>query len=143
AAGRIVVETATCWGIVSMLSGSYLWWPRRKERVWGVWLPRVSGGMRTVRRDWHTVPVMHLSFAVLAIMLTGLLFTTVWGSVYHLSNALTGGYPDFYLSPPQSVGTGLDGAPARLPLDRVWTIAHESYPFEGRRFSLNLPHAGT
>ena len=39
--GRIVVELTTCWTMVLVATGIYLWWPRKANQLWGVWLPRL------------------------------------------------------------------------------------------------------
>lgn len=42
--GDRIVELAACWGIVLVVTGIYLWWPRRKTKFWGVVLPRFFEG---------------------------------------------------------------------------------------------------
>lgn len=139
--GRIVVETATCWGIISMLSGLYLWWPRKKEKLWGVWLPRIRGRFRTVLRDWHTVPAMYFSLFVLAIMGSGLLFTLIWGTAWFAGNAFTGGLPDYYLAPPRSDVPEAE-SPELLSFDAAYARAREHFDFSTITHSVHLPHAG-
>lgn len=138
--GRFAVEIATCWGIVSMLTGIYLWWPRKKEKLWGVWLPRIKGSFRTVLRDWHTVPGVYLALFVIAIMVTGLLFTRVWGTGFRIGVAVFGGFPEFYLSPPQSAPVDNHDAHERIGLDEAFAAANTAYPFEGRSYGIDLPH---
>lgn len=53
--GRIVVELTTCWTIVLAATGMYLWWPRRWNQLWGVWLPRLRRKPYVVLRDLHSV----------------------------------------------------------------------------------------
>ena len=141
--GRLLVEFASCWAILSVLSGLYLWWPRRKERVYGVWLPRVRANLRRLLRDWHTVPGMYLSLATLAILVSGLLFTQIWGIAYRAANAVTGGFPDFYLSPPTSATDR--PLPDRPPvdIDAAFAVASRTFDFEGRSFSIEIPHPDT
>jgi uncharacterized iron-regulated membrane protein len=54
--GRIIVELATSWGIILIVTGLYLWWPRGRNQALGVWLPRLRGKSYVIWRDWHTVP---------------------------------------------------------------------------------------
>jgi uncharacterized iron-regulated membrane protein len=82
--GRIIVELVTCWTIVLLVSGAYLWWPRN-GRVWGVWLPRLGAKPYAVLRDLHAVAGFYLLPIAIAIALTGLLYTFVWGSGYFLA----------------------------------------------------------
>lgn len=140
--GRIVTETATCWGIVSVLTGLYLWWPRKQEKVWGVWLPRIRGAARTVLKDWHTVPALYLSLILLVIMVTGLFFSHLWGTGYRAFAFFSGGVPEFYLSPPKStIPAVVDTMP--LSLDAVSDIASRRYNFEAENYEIALPAPGT
>ncbi len=141
--GRSIIEIATCWGIVSVLSGLYLWWPRKKEKIKGVWIPRTKGSFRSRLRDWHTVPAVYISVYLLAIMLTGLFFTNIWGTAFKLSNAVTGGFPDFYLSPPKSAPVEDHNLHTRITLEDAWQAANQAYPFEGRGYGIDLPHHDT
>jgi uncharacterized iron-regulated membrane protein len=59
--GRIIVELATSWGIILIVTGLYLWWPRGRNQMLGVWLPRLRGKSYLIWRDWHTIPGLSLS----------------------------------------------------------------------------------
>ena len=50
--GALVVELTTCWTIVLLLTGAYLWWPRKDRRFWGVLLPRLRGHPYVVLYGW-------------------------------------------------------------------------------------------
>ncbi len=142
--GRILSETATCWGIISILSGLYLWWPRKKGKVLGVWLPRVKGRFRTMLRDWHTVPGVYISFFVLLIMISGLLFTKIWGQTFLLTNALTGGLPKSYLEQPQSTLAEDMGEPIKsISLDDAFAAAQTAFDFGHGYYSIEIPHEGS
>lgn len=137
--GQYLVEAATCWGIVSLLTGLLLWWPRGKEKLWGVWLPRLRRGGRLALRDLHTIPGLYLFSVALAIMVTGLLYTPVWGKA-----ALTGLYlgrqlPAAYVSPPKSTPPAPGAAP--LTIDAVMAEARRHYPFP--EYRLQAPAAPT
>lgn len=79
ATGRVLVELATCWSILLMLTGIYLWWPRRWNVPRGVWLPRLRAKPYTVQRDLHTVVGIYALPLLLLISLTGMFYTIVWG----------------------------------------------------------------
>jgi uncharacterized iron-regulated membrane protein len=79
--GRVVVELATSWAIVLLLTGVYLWWPK-KPAGQGVWWPRWMGKPYAVLRDWHAVMGAYVAMPLLFILTTGLFFTYVWGSGY-------------------------------------------------------------
>ena len=46
--GDWLVELAASWALVLLVSGLYLWWPRKGSRVWGVLLPRLDLNNRRV-----------------------------------------------------------------------------------------------
>ena len=71
--GRLIVELATSWGIILIVTGLYLWWPRT-GKAHGVWLPRLRGKSYVIWRDWHTVPGFYFSLLAFLIMGTGLFF---------------------------------------------------------------------
>ena len=55
--GRIVVELATSWGLILIVTGLYLWWPCGGKKAAGIWWPRVRGKAYVIWRDWrNTVP---------------------------------------------------------------------------------------
>jgi uncharacterized iron-regulated membrane protein len=95
--GELLVDLATSWGIISLLAGLYLWWPRRKEKVWGVWLPRLKGGFRLIFRDLHTVPSVYITPFAIVVMLSGVLLGLSAGPIL-LSEILIGQFPTQLLS---------------------------------------------
>ncbi|HEY0946690.1 MAG TPA: PepSY-associated TM helix domain-containing protein [Opitutaceae bacterium] len=136
-AGRLILEVATCWGIVSLLTGLLLWWPRGKEKLWGVWLPRLRRGARIALRDLHTLPGLYLAAAAFAIMVTGLLYTPVWGKAAFAGLFFGGQLPPAYVSPPKSTPLPEGATPAGI--DAVVAEARRHYPFP--EFRLQAPHA--
>lgn len=132
--GRIVTELVTCWTIVLLVSGLYLWWPRRRRHVWGVWLPRLRRHPYVALRDLHAVSGMYAALVALLIASTGLLYTYVWGSGYRLAAVKSGAY-DIFVQPPKSRSSA---ASPRLPLDEIVAAAAEVMP--GRTLSVTLPH---
>lgn len=117
--GRIVVELATSWGIILIVTGLYLWWPRGKKAL-GVWLPRLRGKSYVVWRDWHTVPGFYLSLLAFLVLGTGLFFSQLFARGYQGLAQVTNAYPASYLTPPKSARK--EGA-TRLPLDEIIAIA--------------------
>lgn len=110
--GRLLVEIATCWGLISLLSGLYLWWPRGKNKYAGVWYPRNHGGKRRVLKDWHTVLGFYSAVASAAILFTGLLFTLVWGTLVFALASTTGTLPKTFTDPAK-----VEPAPGQEPAD--------------------------
>jgi uncharacterized iron-regulated membrane protein len=80
--GRVIVELTTCWTIMLLVSGLYLWWPRRREKVKGVWVPRLSGKLYVILRDLHSLAGVYLLGIALLIAATGLIYTFVWGNAF-------------------------------------------------------------
>ena len=104
--GDWLVELAASWGLVLILSGLYLWFPRQGSRVWGTLLPRLSRRDRRVFwRDLHAVPGFYGALIVAFLIVTGLPWADFWGNNFsrvwstfppqkadtaHKSNVLTG-----------------------------------------------------
>lgn len=141
--GRVLSETATSWGIISMLTGLYLWWAGSKEKVWGKWLPRVRGKFKVVLRDWHTVPGMYIAVFAIAVMFTGLLFTQVWGRAWFMSHALTGGLPEGFVNQPKSVLIEGEPAPEQVSLDSALATAKAVLNHDEDSHRLEVPTSGT
>jgi uncharacterized iron-regulated membrane protein len=88
--GSIVVELAASWGILMVVTGLYLWWPRGAAGLAGVLVPRFGRGARLMWRDLHAVTGFWISGLVLFLLLTGLPWATVWGGAFKEARRLTG-----------------------------------------------------
>ncbi len=122
--GRIVVELTTCWTIVLVITGAFLWWPRKGKGVWGVWLPRLRGGLYRSLRDVHAVSGIYVAAIAMTIACTGLIYTYFWGHAYGYAAVKTGAY-SIYTDPPKSK------SPAEAPplaLDEIVRIAQARMP---------------
>ncbi|MCY8230909.1 PepSY-associated TM helix domain-containing protein [Priestia endophytica] len=92
--GDRIVELAACWGLVLVVTGIYLWWPRRKTKFWGVVLPRFSKGKKVLTRDLHAVPAFWISAGLLFLIFTGLPWSGLWGNTFQQITTNAGlGYP--------------------------------------------------
>lgn len=80
--GAILVETAAAWGVVMIVTGLYLWWPRGGSSPAGVMYPRLAAGGRTFLRDIHAVTGFWLSLFALFFLLSALPWTKVWGGSF-------------------------------------------------------------
>jgi uncharacterized iron-regulated membrane protein len=79
--GDWLVELAACWGLVLLVSGLYLWFPRKGSRVWGVWLPRLNRkNGRVFWRDLHAVSGVYGALVIGFMILTGLPWAGFWGT---------------------------------------------------------------
>ncbi|MFJ4375946.1 PepSY-associated TM helix domain-containing protein [Pseudomonas japonica] len=79
--GDRVVELAAGWGIVLVVSGLYLWWPRG-GRLAGVFWPRMNARGRLLWRDLHAVSGFWGSLVLLLMLLSGMTWTGFWGKQY-------------------------------------------------------------
>ncbi|MBC7798595.1 MAG: PepSY domain-containing protein [Pyrinomonadaceae bacterium] len=78
--GEWIVELAVCWALVLLVSGVYLWFPRRSSFVWGVLIPRLRlKNSRTVWRDLHAVIGLYGVLIIAFMIFTGLPWTDFWG----------------------------------------------------------------
>ncbi|MCP9496729.1 MAG: PepSY domain-containing protein [Pyrinomonadaceae bacterium MAG19_C2-C3] len=103
-AGRILVELATSWSVVLLVTGVYLWLPRKRERFWGVWLPRLGDKRKYVFwRDLHTVPAFYLALLTFLVLFSGLFLAYFFGQGYQALTYATGNYPAVLFDPPASI----------------------------------------
>ncbi|HVU88723.1 MAG TPA: PepSY domain-containing protein [Pirellulales bacterium] len=133
--GRIIVELTTCWTIVLAVTGIYLWWPRKANQVWGVWLPRLRRKPYVILRDLHTVSGIYVAVIAIVIALTGLIYTYVWGSGFQYAARKTDAY-DMFSKPMPSK------SPPEAPevaIDRIVEIAQQRMP--GNNLSIWFPRA--
>nr|WP_314583602.1 PepSY domain-containing protein [uncultured Pseudomonas sp.] len=79
--GDRLVEMAAGWGIVLVVSGLYLWWPRGRSAAGVLW-PRITAKGRVLWRDLHAVTGFWGSVALLFMLLSGMTWTGMWGKVY-------------------------------------------------------------
>lgn len=88
--GSNLVETASCWTIVLILTGLLLWWPRGGLGAAGVLYPRLGRGQRIFWRDLHAVTGLWISCLVLFLLFTGLPWAKFWGGYFKQVRQWTG-----------------------------------------------------
>ena len=76
--GSHIVELVACWTLVMLVTGLWMWWPKRL-RLGGVFVPRIGAGGRRMWRDLHAVPSALVSVFVILLVLTGLPWSAFWG----------------------------------------------------------------
>lgn len=134
--GNILVEISVAWAVVSLLTGFFLWLPRRKEKIRGVLRPRLKGNKRLQLRDLHTVPSFYFLGFALLIMLTGLVYTLVSGTFTLGSLYVTKQLPEAYVNPPHS--SPQDSAP--IPASEALASYQARNPIATKEFGLDFPH---
>jgi uncharacterized iron-regulated membrane protein len=81
--GDYLVEMAACWGLVLLISGLYLWWPREAVSLKGTLVPRLwSKSRRIFWRDLHAVPGFYGALLMGFLILTGLPWSGFWGETF-------------------------------------------------------------
>lgn len=88
--GSHLVELASSWAIVMILTGLCLWWPRGQFRTAGVLYPRLFRGSRTFWRDLHAVTGVWVSAFALILLVTGLPWAKFWGDGFRSVRKYTG-----------------------------------------------------
>lgn len=92
--GDGIVELAACWGVVLIVTGVFLWWPRGTRRVGEALTPRLSARGRTFWKSLHSVTGVWTAALILFLILTGLPWANVWGNLLKQGTEIAGiGYP--------------------------------------------------
>lgn len=79
--GGYLIEWMSCWTLFLLLTGAWLWWPKH-WRLAGVFLPRKRSDGRVHWRDWHSVLALVSSLALAFLVLSGMPWSTFWGSQF-------------------------------------------------------------
>ncbi|PJI50850.1 MAG: peptidase [Pseudomonas sp.] len=79
--GDRLIELAAGWGIVLVVSGLYLWWPRQRSLRVLLW-PDLSRRGRALWREVHVVVGFWGSLLMLFMLLTGMTWTGFWGKTF-------------------------------------------------------------
>ncbi|SDS21000.1 Uncharacterized iron-regulated membrane protein [Pseudomonas asplenii] len=79
--GDRLVELAAGWGVMLVVSGVYLWWPRGRSSGGVLW-PRLNARGRLLWRDLHAVSGFWGSILLLLMLLSGMTWTGFWGKQY-------------------------------------------------------------
>lgn len=137
--GRVVVELTTSWTLVLLVTGAYLWLPKRWTQLRGVWWPRLRAKPYTLLRDLHAVAGSYLLPVIGAVALTGLVFSVVWPwSVNRATDGAANSPPA--LRPTPVVSHHAPGSPA-FALDAAAREARERFPND--TLTVQLPQQPT
>lgn len=135
--GRITVELAASWGVILLITGVYLWWPRKSGRAQspgaGVWYPRFKAPLTVVLRDLHTVVGFYGVATAAIILVTGLFFTQFFGNAYKSIQNGLGGMPANFAKRPDSKITAaeLQKKPQPISYDQALAVAEPLLPGVG------------
>jgi len=80
-AGSLLIELATGWAVVMLVTGLFLWWPRDARGMAGAFYPRLGQGRRVFWRDLHAVTGVWISAFALFLLVTAQPWTWINGNV--------------------------------------------------------------
>lgn len=80
--GDRLIELAAGWGLVLLISGLYLWWPRKGPGMGGILWPRMHQRGRLWWRDLHAVIGFWGAGFLLLLLLSGMTWTGFWGDQF-------------------------------------------------------------
>jgi uncharacterized iron-regulated membrane protein len=76
--GSWLLELGDGWAILMIVTGLYLWWPRGRGFLAGLW-PRVRNGARVLVRDLHSCVAVWFSIVFLFFLVSAMPWTALWG----------------------------------------------------------------
>ena len=79
--GSMLMELAASWMIVLIITGLYLWWPRKVAGLAGIVYPRLKQGPKFFWRDMHAVTGLWVAFFLMFLLISGLPWAKSWGSM--------------------------------------------------------------
>jgi uncharacterized iron-regulated membrane protein len=134
-AGDYLVEFAACWTFVLLVTGLFLWWPRRHRRA-GVLAPRLSAKGRSFWRELHSVPAAWNAPVVAFLILTGLPWSSFWGGTLASMGttealaSVMAPTPNFHAAPSAPAPHAAHRAEEarRDNHDLPWSVRNSAYP---------------
>ena len=137
----LLLEVLGVWTLVLVLSGLYLWWPRRSKSATAgyggasrtarrsLFRVRIAEGGRARWRDLHGVSGVLLLGAMLVTVVSGLAWSTYWGPNFSaLANIIT---PNLWTDAPTSL-VGKRGDLDRFGNQIPWNTADAPIPVSYR-----------
>lgn len=122
--GDGIVELVACWGLILVVTGVYLWWPRG-ARVSGVVIPRLKEKGRVFWRDLHAVTGIWTAVLIAFLIVTGLPWANVWGGLLKRGTDIVGiGYPTSHRLHGATPATTVKQALGQAP----WTLEDAPMP---------------
>ncbi|MDI7862329.1 PepSY domain-containing protein [Rhizobiaceae bacterium n13] len=77
--GDRLVEIAAGFGVVLIVTGIYLWWPRDGRSFASAFVPRLSGRGRQLWKSLHQTVGVYIAAILLVFLVSGLTWTGIWG----------------------------------------------------------------
>lgn len=140
--GRILTELAASWLMVLLLTGFYLWFPRRASRIAGVWIPRLKTASSRLRwRDFHSILGVYALGITFVLSFTGITWTRFAGEYRRSFQKAIGQESAFRVKPPPS--TAPSEAAASVSLATVAAAAERAGAAKPYRISLPRGRTGS
>lgn len=122
--GSWLLELGDGWAIVMIATGLYLWWPRGRGFLAGLW-PRTRNGTRVLLRDLHSCVAAWFAIVFLFFLISALPWTAFWGGKILASiESATGQSSPAGFSPGGASAAQI--ARASLPIDEAIAAARSS-----------------
>lgn len=135
--GTTIVEIIACWMVVLIITGIYIWWPKKKWKLGGFFTIRTKVKKRLIWRDLHAVLGFWLSVLLFITLAGGLPWTNVWGGAYKkIQDYTNSGFPSTWNNRSLKVE---DVKTEQLSLDKMVMIA-KGLNLSGET-SIDLPNA--
>jgi uncharacterized iron-regulated membrane protein len=77
--GDRILEIVAGLGIVLVITGLYMWWPRNGRSLRRSLIPDLAGSSRAVWKELHVSLGFYMSVVLLFFLVSGLAWTGVWG----------------------------------------------------------------
>lgn len=146
--GDNIVELAASWSFILLVTGAFLWWPR-KERNYGTFKPNLAANPRKIWRELHSVLSLYHAPIIAFLILTGLPWAGFWGiQLANLGTIIPAAAPspNFHSAPPLTVidaTADIDPHAAhRLKNDKdiPWAVRMAPQPHVESHAGTSLPH---
>ncbi|MVA57939.1 PepSY-associated TM helix domain-containing protein [Agrobacterium vitis] len=80
--GDRLIEIAAGFGVVLVITGLYMWWPRQGERFSQMLIPRFTDRGRQLWKSLHRTIGFYASILLLVFLVSGLSWAGVWGEKF-------------------------------------------------------------
>lgn len=80
--GDRLIEIATGLGLVMVVTGLYLWWPRNGAGIASLLVPQLAAKGRAFWKSLHQVTGFWISIVLVFFLITGLSWAGVWGEKF-------------------------------------------------------------
>ncbi|MBB4954898.1 putative iron-regulated membrane protein [Agrobacterium vitis] len=80
--GDRLIEIAAGFGVVLIITGLYMWWPRNGERFSDVLIPRFAARGRQLFKNLHRTIGFYASIFLLVFLVSGLTWAGIWGEKF-------------------------------------------------------------